>query len=167
MLHTKKIIQQNELREVNPDTGEITSHTENKVFTLPKEPPYIKMYLEDLERLYKLPTASSPVLYELLRQMNYDGLINLNASVKKRICEKVNYKKQSLDNYLSALIKAGVFRRADRGVYQPDPHLFGKGDWMSIYKQREAWLNVSYSSSGKRVITSSLSSEKQQDLDLD
>ena len=164
-MQLKKIIQQREVNQVD-DNGAVTSQTEEKVFHLPKEPAYIKLYLEDLERLYKLPTASSPVLYELLRQMNYDGLINLNAAVKKRICEKVNYKKQSLDNYLSKLVATGIFRKADRGVYQPDPHLFGKGDWMSIYKQREAWLKVQYTPSGERVVRSSLG-EEQQELPLD
>lgn len=161
----KKIIQQSEVTQVDED-GVVTAQTHNKVSYLPKEPPYIKMYLEDLERLYKLPSSSSPVLYELLRQMNYDGVINLNAAVKKRICEKVNYKKQSLDNYLSKLVTVGVFRKADRGVYQPDPHLFGKGDWMSIYKQREAWLKVEYTNNGERVVKSSLGEEQQQ-LPLD
>lgn len=162
---TKRVVQQTERTTTDHETGEVKSETTENVYTFPKEPAYIKLYLEDLEKIYGLPNSSSPVLYELLRQMNYDGLINLNSTVKNIICEKVGYKYQTLKNYLNTLVKTDVFRNVGRGVYQPNPHLFGRGDWRDIYKQREAWLKVEYKE-GKRKVSSSLSCEEQQELPL-
>lgn len=168
-MSTKRVVQQTEKITTDRQTGEVTSETRENVFTFPKEPPYVKLYLEDVEKIYGLPNSSSPVLYELLRKMDYDGLINLNSTVKNIICEKVGYKYQTLKNYLNTLVKTGVFRNIGRGVYQPNPHLFGRGDWREIYKQREAWLKVEYTAKGARKVSSSLgekTEEKQQDLDL-
>lgn len=163
----KRVVQQTEKVSTNHETGEVTSETKENVYTFPKEPPYVKLYLEDVEKIYGLPNSSSPVLYELLRKMDYDGLINLNSTVKNIICEKVGYKYQTLKNYLNTLVKTDVFRNVGRGVYQPNPNLFGKGDWREIYKQREAWLKVEYTKQGKRKVTSSLAEKKEEQQQLD
>jgi hypothetical protein len=151
----KKIVQQTLQQVVNESTGEMIETTSEKIFNLPKEPPYIKLYLDDLASLYGLP--SSGALFELLKQMNYEGMINLNSTIKKLICERVGFSTiQTLDNYLSKLVKSDVFRKSGRGVYNPNPSLFGRGDWKDICKLREAWLKVEYKANGSREVISSL-----------
>ena len=158
----KKLVQETYSERLNTETGEIENQTSSKVYTFPKEPPYVKLYLEDIEKLYSLPKNSSAALYELLRKLDYDGLINLNSTAKAMICEKIGYKKQSLNNYLSKLVQSDVFRNIGRGVYKPNPHLFGRGEWKEIYKQREAWLKVKYNKDGTRTVESSFDENEEE-----
>ena len=154
----KKIIQQKIIEAVNLETGSIATIESEKVFYLPKEPSYIKLYFDDIAKIYGLP--SSNAMFELLKQMNYEGQIILNSTTKKIICERVKFKSvYSLNNYLSQLVKKGVFKNVGRGVYQPNPNLFGRGDWKSIYKLREAWIKIGYDKEGNKVIKGSLSEQ--------
>jgi len=161
-----KIIREETKSVIDVSTGEVRSEERNQVIQFPKEPAYVKLYLDGITRIHDMPSGTSNVLYELLKKMDYEHRINLNAAVKKRICEIVDYKKQSLDNYLSMLCKNHIFKRVDRGVFEPNPELFGRGDWKDIYKKRQAWLKVTFSENGSEV-TSSMSagdSHLQQDL---
>lgn len=139
------------------ETGEVKEHTTTKVYSLPKEPPFIKVYLEDISKIYELPNNSSGVFYELLRRLDYEGYITLNSTIKTIICDRTGYKPQSLNNYLSSLVKKGLLKKVGRGVFSPDPHLFGRGDWKSISKMRENWLKISYDKDGNRVFESAMS----------
>ncbi|MGH1462735.1 MAG: replication/maintenance protein RepL [Neptuniibacter sp.] len=155
-MSSKKIISQKSVETVDRETGEVKEEKKVTVYSVPKEPAYIKLYLEDIGKLYELPNNSSSLLYELLRRMDYDGFISLNSTNKKMICKKTGYKVQSLDNYLQNLIKNKLFVREGRGVFKPDPHLFGKGEWSEIHKRREAWIKVSYSADGDRSVQGGL-----------
>ena len=166
-MSTKKITQITQTDIVDHTTGEVKSSEHARVINIPREPSYIKLYLDDIEKLYDLPSNSSTIVYELLKELNYNGLIPLNSTTKKMICEKVGYKLQSLNNYLTDLVKKDVFRKAGRGVFKPNPHLFGKGDWKDIYKMREAWLKVSYKEDGSKDVTSSFDEEKNEEEQLD
>lgn len=150
----KKIYREEESHEIDYNTGQITKTTQTRSSSIPQEPPYIKLYLDDIAILHDLPKGSSSLLHELLRQVNYEGLINLNSSVKTKIANSLNYKnKQSIDNGLSKLCKEGLLRKADRGVYEVNPHLFGKGDWASIFLRREEFsFSVYYDKDGNRNI---------------
>lgn len=154
MSATKKVIQQSESTKTD-ENGEVTQRTQTKVYTFPKEPPYIKLYLQDIEKLYTLPDGTHRVLFELLKKLDYDGEINLNISVKRKIVENIGWKTvASLDNYISKhLIKKDIFKRIDTGVYAPNPNLFGRGDWKDIYQRREGWIKVEYNKQGKKVTT--------------
>lgn len=166
-MSTKKITQITQTDTVDHETGEIKTSEHSRVINIPREPSYIKLYLGDIEKLYALPSNSSTIIYELLKKLDYDGLIALNSTTKRTICEKVNYTSGSLDNYLSGLVKKDIFRKEGRGVFKPNPHLFGKGDWKDIYKMREAWLKVSYKEDGSKDVTSSFDEEKNEEEQLD
>lgn len=142
------------------NTGEIHSTEITRSTFKDVEPPYIKIYLDDITSIYNLPNSSSDLLLELLRLMSYDGQIILNSSIKKIIQQRVNYKNiASVDNYISALCKKEVFYRVDRGIYKPNPFIFGRGDWKSISKLRDAWLHIQYNNKGERKVVSSFSEE--------
>jgi hypothetical protein len=155
-MKSKKITHQTETTKVNHETGEVISTETSNTINIRSEPPYIKLYLEDIEKLYNLPNNSSTVILELLKELNYNGLIPLNSTTKKLVCEKVKYTTGSLDNYLTSLVKKDIFRKEGRGCFRPNPHLFGKGDWAKISKERTVWLKVSYKKDGTRNITSSM-----------
>ena len=159
----KKIIQEVMTQTVDHSTGEITEESNHIISLIPSEPPFIKLYLEDIASLYKLPDGTHKVLLELLKKLDYEGKISLNKTNKIAICERIGWQSvASLDNYLSKhLVKKDVFRKEGTGVFIPNPHLFGKGKWQDVYKKREAWLNISYKKDGSKNITSSLNEEEK------
>lgn len=150
--------------ETNTDhkTGKATQTKTKQTFIIEGEPPYIKMYLQDIQRFYNLPASNSPMIYELLRKLDYDGLISLNPTNKKMICEKLNWKMGSLDNYLTKVSKCGLFKKIGTGTYQPNPNIFGRGSWSKIQELREAWINIEYTNEGKKIKTS-FAEEKTKD----
>lgn len=159
---TKKVYREEENHEIDYNTGQINKTTKTVTSRVPQEPPYIKLYLDDIAVLHNLPKGSSSLLHELLRQVNYEGLINLNSSVKTKIANALNYKnKQSVDNGLGKLCKEGLLRSIDRGVYEVNPYLFGKGDWASIFLRRENFsFSVYYDENGNRKIVTDFEKEK-------
>ena len=98
---TKNHIYTHETHAVNNETGEVISSSKETIIQFPAEPEYIKLYLDDINRLYDLPNNS--ILYELMKRMDYDGLINISKYGKDMICEKLNLKPQTFANYLGKL----------------------------------------------------------------
>ena len=157
----KRIIQENTTTHVDRETGEETSRTTESVAYLPTEPPYVKLYLDDLAKLYGLPKAGSDLLHALLRKMDYEGIITLVASSKRRIADELGIKPQTIDNNIQALLKSDILRRAGRGEFMFNPNLFAKGDWKSIYKQRNKYiqLTMTYTNSGERKVSASVKTQ--------
>lgn len=154
----KRVIQQTTTRSFNHETGEVTHETSENVSYLPTEPPYVKLYLDDIAKLYGLPKASSDLLHCLLRKMDYDGIITLVSSSKKRIAEDIGVKPQTIDNNIQSLLKADILRRAGRGEFMFNPNIVAKGDWKSIHKQRNKFLELTmtYTPEGERIVKGEL-----------
>ena len=146
----QKLSQTIEKLTFDKKTGEQQSGEKTNVFNgKEKEPPFLKMYLEDIEILHRLPKNSSDVLHELLRNMNYQSEITVNSLMKNRIAEKLNIKNvRSINNYLSSMVEKDVLQRIGRGVYIVNPYLIAKGEWADI-----KGLRVEYKENGKRVVT--------------
>lgn len=151
-MSTKKLVQSTEVTNTNSN-GEITKSQNTKVFILPKEPAYIKLYLLDIERMYVLPDGTHRVIFELLKKLDYDGHINLNITVKRKIIKSIGWTNVgNLDNYISKhLINKEIFKKIGTGVFEPDPNLCGRGVWKDIHKRRNGWMKISYKND-KRVI---------------
>lgn len=154
MQKTKRLIQQNTTIHTDRETGEVTSETRESVSYLPTEPPYVKLYLDDIAKLYGLPKAGGDLLHCLLRKMDYEGIITLVSSSKKRMAEEIGVKAQTIDNNIQSLLKADILRRAGRGEFMFNPNIVAKGDWKTIYKQRDKYLQLTmtYTQDGERVV---------------
>ena len=141
-----KIKQSIETSVIN-EQGEIVSKRANKTLSWGSEPAYIKLYLQDVLYLSDMPTKHSAVLYELLKRASYagdkDGMqVIINASLKRRIAESLNLKNVgSISNVITDLVKGKILYRADVGMYNFNPWLFGKGDWQDIERLR---LEINY-----------------------
>lgn len=133
-------------------TGEVKSETKTNVYKLPQEPEYIKLYLQDINKIFNLPKGCSPALYEILKKMNYDGEIVLNKYVKAECAKNSNLKPSSFDNCITDLVKKDILKRKATGTYLANPHLFGKGSWSDICKQRNFYLTVKYSKNGREIV---------------
>ncbi|RZK38469.1 MAG: hypothetical protein EOO61_07940 [Hymenobacter sp.] len=142
----KRILYEKEL--LDKQTGELLqTYTEAVV---PKEPDFIKLYLDDIGMLKNIPTWTNSVLFELLKLMSYKNQIVLNSTVKHDIASDLGIATKSVDNALGLLVKQGVLTRRGTGVYIASPMLFGKGEWKDIRKLR---LTIEYSKEGRKLTT--------------
>lgn len=148
---------------IDKSTGEILSEvaTEQQVVQRGGEPKYVKFYIDDLILINNLPTKSSAVLWELVKNTTYENKIILNGSIKKDICAKLNIKMPTLNNTLSSFVKKEILYRLDTGVYMPNPYLFARGKWEDIHELR---MVVKYKQNGEKSIN--LEIDGQQAIDL-
>ena len=126
---------------------------QTNVVRLEREPPYVKMYLDDVTAIMKMQPQISPVLYEVLKLMNFEGFIVITKSQRVRIAEALNINEKTVKNRLTELVKKGVMRRTARCEYEMNPALFAKGDWSNIQKRRDKFkLTVTYNQDGTRFV---------------
>ena len=141
-------------------TGEVRTTETVTTFRVPKEPPYVKVYLNDLSALLELPKGAGDVMYELLKLLDYEGCVSLNPVIRQRICESVGIKPQSLKNSLQKLKKAEVLLPLGTNCYQCNPKYFARGEWRDVMRKRkefeELTLKVTYDKKGRRNIVTEL-----------
>ena len=145
---------------VDGQTGEFlqnVEHSQTATKTIRSaEPPYVKLYLEDILYLKSMPKTYSSLTYELIKRASYaneeEGLcVSLTPFVKGKICEVCGWDElRTLNNALSKLVKGDILKRLGTGTYQLNPWLFGKGEWKDIENIRMTW---DYSLKGKTFST--------------
>lgn len=164
---TKKIVQQTKAHVIDMRSGEVVETTSTNVFRLPSEPPYVKMYLDDLCGLIKVPDGHKGLLISLLRRLDYDGYIVLSPRSRKEIAASMGIADQTFRNRLNELCKTGVIHRASTNEYLVNPTYFARGEWRTICSQREAFqLKITYSDKGRKIETGKVEAE-QCELPLD
>jgi hypothetical protein len=142
----KKVTYEKEI--VDKETGEsLRTYSES---ILPREPDFVKLYLESVTKLNDVQGWTDPILYELLKLMNYRNEIVLNAAIKKRISAEIGISTRTIDNALSMLVKKDIILREDTGLYKGNPYLFGKGEWRDI---RELRMTVVFNPQGQSIST--------------
>ena len=139
---------------VDATTGEVMSRASTQTFTVDKEPPFVKLYIADIAKLYTLPKGSSVIMYELVKRVGYDGLIVINAAVKRKIAEDSEVSVSHVSNSLTRFISSNVMTRVDRGVFQFNPDIIAKGLWRDVQQQRTEYieLRLRYSTQGRETI---------------
>ncbi len=159
-LNTK--VSQSKIKEtIDVETGELKSHVSTQVFGLEKEPPYIKMYIEDIARLKELPHGMNRILLEMIKSMGYNNIIAAYKPIKTIMCNNLGIKMDYLNKAISTFHKKGLLIRLDRGIYMADPELFARGKWEDIKNLR---LVIEYSKDGTKKLKSNLPKEVQLKL---
>jgi len=136
-----KVIRSTEAHKVDHSTGEVVSSQTEATLQWGSEPPYIKIYLQDILFLSDLPTRHEKILYALLQRANYAGSdkameLIVNASLKRKIASELDIKVGTISNALTDLVRGEILIRADRGYFELNPYLFGKGNWKDIERLR-------------------------------
>jgi len=149
----KNITKEKITESFDNQTGEVSVESTVTVLKVPKEPPYVKLYLQDIIRLKDLPKGSDKILYMLLQSMGYNNIIAAYAPIKRIMCNQLDIKMNTLNKHIDNLYKAGVLIRIERGIYMADPELFGKGKWEDV---RHIRMVIDYTPSGKREITAAV-----------
>ena len=132
-------------KEINFLTGEITTEEITNVVKIPKEPPYVKMYIDDLAKILELTSGCRSLLYFLIKKMDYEGIITLTKSSRDRLAEQVGVKETAIRNQITQLCQKGILKRIGTGEFEANPNLFARGDWSDIHKRRKSFrLTIKY-----------------------
>jgi len=165
MSNKKRLSQIEETRHFKADGTQVLD-IKTRAVLVESEPPFVKLYLDDIIMLSDLPKSCSDVLFSLIQSsMTYGNKLLINNHVKKEIQSQLGYKTtQSVANAISKFVKKDILIRVDTGTYKLNPNLFAMGAWKNIQKLRAEWLElkIRYDSSGKRHL--SISSEHQEKM---
>ena len=150
---------------INKETGEITEISIAKTFKAEAEPNYIKMYLEDLTYLNRLPKGIDSILFELLKYINYEHEIIINKGIKTRIAQKLEKSESYINNSIVKLVKSEMLIRKERGIYEINSYIFGKGSWKDIIKHRKSLkLEVFYEYQKEKKMTTKTTKKEQEKI---
>lgn len=136
-------------------TGEVISEQKNVVNIRPMEaePAFIKLYIEDLGRLFRLQQGHQEILMYVAASVDYEGVVSLAIGRKARIAATVGCTVKSVDNAIGEYVKHGILSRIGRGEYELDPKLFAKGEWRNIRERRSNFKAViTYSKAGRDIV---------------
>lgn len=141
----KTTIEYQAVREqVDTQTGEVTQmEISTDTRTIHKqEPPFVKLYLQDLLYTQDMPKGLTNIVYALLDQVTYasKGLrVYIPTGLKNEIIKQLDIPRQTFNNALVKLCKGNILRRIDTGVYELNPYFFGRGEWKDIDNLRMTW----------------------------
>lgn len=146
------------IREVNEITndGEVIVQKRQEVSNFEAEPPYVKLYLQDIGRLNGLSSSEQRLLNELVFNMGYNNVVPGYKPIKEIIAAKIGMAYNTLDKCIKELHKKGILIRKARGFYIMDPNLFGRGTWKDIQKIR---MVVEYHPDGTKTINTDVSKQ--------
>ena len=150
----KKIVSQQVVQHTDFETGEVHSETKSSVVRFPTEPPYVKLYIEDLCSLIGVQESDQALLRHLLARLDYEGYVALTSRSRESISRALGITSKTLRNRLNRLVKADLIKPVARNEYQINPNYFARGDWKRVCEQREAYrMVVTYTESGRKVTT--------------
>jgi hypothetical protein len=166
--NTKKLVQQSESTVVDLATGEAVQRAVTNVYTLPTEPPYVKMYLDDLCVFASVSESHKKLLIALLRRLDYEGYIILSARARKEMAASLGWGDGAYRNKLNELCKKNLLRRCSTNEYAVNPQYFARGEWKQICMQRKAFqMRITYDERGRTVETGTVEGDvKQTELEL-
>lgn len=157
MSKSKKNVFVREVNEiVDTESGEVVQTKRQEIAQFEKEPPYVKLYLNDIGRLKELNNSEQKLLNELVFNMGYNNVVPSYKPVKEMIANKLGMPYNTLDKCIKELYKKGVLIRKARGLYIMDPELFGKGSWQDVQKIR---MVVEYLPDGTKRINTEVSKQ--------
>ena len=148
------------VREVNEikniDTGEIIQSSRTEISSFEKEPPYVKVYLEDIGKLNGLNPAEQKLINELVFNMGYNNIVPAYKPIKQAIANKLELSYNTVNEAVKSLHKKGILIRKERGFYIMDPNIFGRGSWKDVKNIR---MTIDYNDDGSKTINTEVSKQ--------
>lgn len=164
MKERKTRVTKTEITKTIDEFGVIKEETINETFGISKEPPYVKVYIDDISRLIDLPKGMNRILFQFVKHMGYNNVLMAYKPVKMMIANNLDISYSYVEKCLKEFIKKGVFIRIQRGMYVADPSLFGRGSWEEI---KDLMMIIRYNvKDGTRILSSSMSEEMQTRMSL-
>jgi hypothetical protein len=127
--------------------------TNLQIVKLPTEPPFVKLYLEDVALLHKLTTNCSSILYELLNYMDYQGELIITPVRRRELSEKLGISERTFKNQLAILTKKRILKNRSYLTYLFNPDLFAKGAWADVNRLRKDFrLTIDYVNGKRKIV---------------
>lgn len=126
---------------VDEATGEVRSMEAVYVSKAKVEPAYVKVYLDGVDRLSQIKPYCWRVLFWMLGRMpyaSYEQQIEFGTAARRKAGEELDMSVGRLNHVVSDLVTAGALLRVERGLFQLNPMIFGRGEWKEIAKLRAA-----------------------------
>ena len=141
---TSKVYKTIETEILDKETGEVISNkSETEKIIFEKEPPFVKLYIDDIVLLNRLPEGVAGVLYDIVSNMGYNNLYIAHQTLKEISCKKLGLSLNTYNQYISKLKSAGILiAMRGRGLYLVNPKLFAKGEWKDIRSLRLPLITI-------------------------
>ncbi len=160
----KRKISKTEITKIIDQNGEIIiDNVKSQSFLIDREPDYVKLYIDDIARLKDIPSGMSKILFEIIKGINYNGIVMAYKPIKQIMCNNMGISMNYLNKCIDTFHKQGILIRYARGVYIADPNLFAKGSWNNIKNLR---LIIEYHNDGTKKLKSNVSEEMKNQLKL-
>lgn len=152
-IKTKKIVNTAVERIIKTDNDGVILSDEtsvsNTIRIVEKEPPYMKLYLDDLGLLRKLSKMENLILHEIFKITQYNtNRVILNKFYRDEISKNLEIKDQTIRNAISKLSKLDFLIKQGTGVYILNPNYFAIGDWTALKGLR---MTIEYTDQGKKI----------------
>lgn len=163
---TKKLVDTSIERTIKTDNnGTILSDDftmKNTIRVVEKEPPYMKLYLDDLALLRQLSKMENLILHEIFKITQYNtNRVILNKFYRDGIAKALDIKDQTIRNAISKFSKMNLLIKQGTGVYILNPANFATGDWATLRGLR---MTIEYTNQGKEVKLESMEDEGGNNL---
>jgi len=159
MLNQKFKTYENTQTVTDLQTGEAHSISEVVHHRVPAEPPFVKIYLDDICALSEVPKSQKDILYYLVRKLDYDGYITISKRYREFMCKELGIQPRSLTNKIHLLAKSGLIKTIGTNEYEANPYFFARGAWVDILNRRKEGdfsLTINYNTrTGDRTFSSS------------
>ena len=120
----------------------------------PTEPDYVKVYIEAMILTLgkgRQFSSETNLLFAMAKRMTYANsempmVVGMTGLVKKAIAEETGMSISFIDKTLTNLKKKDLIRSVsnERGYYQIDPRIFGRGNYKDIYSLQVKWTADTY-----------------------
>jgi len=128
------------------------------------EPPFVKMYVEDLGKLKGVAGGDIVVFLALLKFVGYDNIFDANLRNKEALQKELDYKTiQAITNSLSRLKGHGLIIPMQRGSFLINPEYITKKNWDETQK---IIMVVHYEKDGSKRIKSEFITNPQEVMDM-
>lgn len=131
------------------------------------EPEFVKLYLQDIGKLFDLDSNSQRLFGELIKLINpkdpsMHNLVVLNRSRKDKIATRLGWdgvdakgtpKKYYINNYLIRLCKSQIIKKLSADMYIVNPFICSKVNWENTELLRSIHLSITYDEVQRTLIT--------------
>jgi hypothetical protein len=165
MNNVKRLVRTTENTVIDMQTGQALQTETTNVYSFGAEPPYVKMYLDDLCSFVELPESPKKLLLMMLRRVDYQGYVILSARARREMAASLGWGDGAFRNKLGDLCKKELLIRCSTNEYAVNPNYFARGDWKTICEQRKEFqMLITYGPEGRTVQTSAVPSQEELDL---
>lgn len=129
-------------------SGEILNVDQHLSIPVGDEPPYYKVYLQDLSNVLGLAPAEHMVWEVLCSNMSFNNIVVLIKPIKDMLVETTGKKYETIRAAIKSLVAKGLLMRQARAVYMVNPKYAARGKWQDIKALR---MTIDYNAQGRNI----------------